>query len=160
MMGLTAFWIWMILGCVLVVAELALPGLVVVFVGLGAITVATLVEFGVVQTVPAQLTAWFGISIVYTLSLRFLVLRFYPTDTQHQDIDEDRLAIGRIVRVTETISADQPGRIAHEDTTWTAVSASGDRIRAGARARIVARDNITWTVEAVYEEEAEDGGEP
>ncbi len=73
-------WFWWILGSVLVLAEFLLPGLVVVFVGLGALTVAALNYFGFVTTIIPQFLTWFVSSIIYCFTLRLLVIKIYPSD--------------------------------------------------------------------------------
>ena len=141
------FQFWVGLGSLLIFAEFLLPGLVAVFVGLGALTVAVLMYFGFVDSISSQILVWFAASTVYTFTLRVLVVRLYPGDTKIQSVDEDEDLEGQIVTVTQTISNNAHGRIAHSDSTWQARTRKGETLEAGARARIVGRDNITLIVE-------------
>lgn len=141
------FQFWVGLGSLLIFAEFLLPGLVAVFVGLGALTVAVLMHFGFVDSISSQILVWFAASTVYTFTLRVLVVRLSPGDTKVQSVDEDKDLEGQIVTVTQTISKNAHGRIAHSDSTWQARTRNGETLEAGAQARIIGRDNITLIVE-------------
>jgi membrane protein implicated in regulation of membrane protease activity len=146
------FEIWLALGILLVASEFIVPGLVVVFLGLGALTVAGLLHFNYIESLNAQLLAWFTLSIVYIFSLRFLVMRYYPTDTEKQEINEDVAMIGRIVEVTDKISAERTGRVSFGESTWTALYSGEGEILPGEKVMIIGRDNISWVVKKVSEE--------
>lgn len=140
---------WLSFGAALVFAELLLPGLVSVFVGLGALTVAGLLHFGYIEHLSAQLTTWFVSSTVYIFSLRLLIMRFYPSDRSTQNIDEDEAMMGQVVPVVETISGAGAGRIRFGDSTWKAICKEGETFKAGERVQIVGRENISWVVTKV-----------
>ena len=142
----SAFTFWLVFGLVLVFAEMILPGLVSVFVGLGALTVAGLLHFNHIENLTAQLGVWFASSTVYIFSLRLLVIRFYPSDRTKQEIDEDKLLVGQLVEVVEEISHDGGGRVQFGDTTWKALCEEGERFAVGEKVRIVGRENISWVV--------------
>lgn len=141
------FEFWLGFGIILVIAEALLPGLVSIFVGLGALTVAALLHYHYIDSIPSQFIAWFVSSIVYIFSLRMLAMEYYPTDTLKQKIDDDLSVIGRLVDVVETIPSGGLGRIAHSDSTWKAISNDNQDIHAGEQVKVVSRDNITWLVE-------------
>ncbi len=141
------FQFWLGLGIVLVLAEMLLPGLVSVFVGMGALTVAALIHYQYVDSIAGQFIAWFLSSIAYIFSLRLLAMKYYPTDTMKQKIDDDLLVIGSVVEVVEMIPSGGLGRIAHSDSTWKALSHEEGNIHAGEKVKVIGRDNITWLVE-------------
>ena len=87
--------LWLGSGIFLMATELLLPGLVMVFVGMGALTVAISMYFGYVDGYVHQLMIFFISSSIYLSTLRFLVLRFVPTDTQKENINEDDKVIGK-----------------------------------------------------------------
>jgi inner membrane protein len=61
--------------------------------------------------------------------------------------DEDLDAFGTIVEVTDSIHPDHTkGRIRLRGSSWYATSVS-EPIEAGARARVVYRDNLVWVVD-------------
>lgn len=152
-MAFSAISVWAGLGIVLMMLELLLPGLVVVFVGLGAVSVAGMLHLGWIESLPAQFSAWFATTLLYTFTLRVAIVRLYPGDQIQQDIDEDTALIGLEATVTETIAPGAAGRVAYGDTTWRAelVDAEADPIYAGARVQIASRDNITLRVQALPE---------
>ena len=141
------FEFWLGFGILLVLAEAILPGLVSIFVGMGALTVAALMHYHYLDSVASQFLAWFISSIVYIFSLRMLAMKYYPTDTIVQKTDDDIAVIGQRVEVVETIPPGGTGRIAHSDSTWNAISRDSQEIQSGEEVRVIGRDNITWLVE-------------
>jgi len=143
----SALQFWMIFGVVLIFGEVILPGLVSVFVGLGALTVAVFIHYQIIDSIPSQLVTWFLCSTVYIFTLRLLVMKYYPSDTKKQGIDEDQMVVGQEAEVTEAILAGQLGRVAYGDTTWKATSQDKEDIQVGEKVKLLKRDNITWLVE-------------
>lgn len=141
------FQFWLGFGLLLILAEMLLPGLVAVFVGMGALTVAALMHFHIVNGLIAQLLVWFFSSTVYIFTLRLLVMKYYPTDIEKQNVDEDQMIVGRIALVTETIPEGGLGRISCGETTWKARSETDEAIPEGRKVKIKRRENITYFVE-------------
>jgi membrane protein implicated in regulation of membrane protease activity len=140
-------WAWLAAGALLMAAELAVPGLVVVFLGMAAVLVGVGRWLGVWDSAMGSLTAWFILSIVMLVALRSLVARWLPGDVSVQPTDEDTEALGSIVDVVaEVNAADQRGRIRFQGTSWPAISLKGT-IPAGRKVRLLARDNLAWVVE-------------
>jgi membrane protein implicated in regulation of membrane protease activity len=150
-MNITVFGIgvWWIIGIILVLLEFLLPGLVVVFLGLGAFLVAALLHFGIISGIFQELLAWFFSSLFFLVTLRFLVIMYYPSDTKKKDINEDNEVIGTVVNLLEDITEKQKGRIKHRGSTWPVESEKGEEIRAGEKVEIIGRDNLTWIVRKI-----------
>jgi membrane protein implicated in regulation of membrane protease activity len=142
-------WIWWVFGVILILLEFILPGLVVVFLGLAALTVGVLEYFDLLTNLSYQILAWFIISIVYCLGLRMIVIKFYPSDTKKQNVDEDVDVIGMKAVVCKDIGKDLVGRIRHGETTWPAESENDEMISSGEEVIIVGRDNLTWIVKKI-----------
>ena len=87
----------------LVIAEALLPGLVSIFVGLGAATVGLLLYENMISYPAEQLLAFFISTTVYLFTLRLLVMRFYPSDIEKTNIDEVADVVGHEVEVIEDI---------------------------------------------------------
>ena len=138
---------WWYFGIILIVLEFMLPGLVSVFIGLGAITVAALMHYQVITGLGVQFAAWLVVSLAYIFSLRLLVIRFYPSDIERKNIDADYDLIGTSTKVVEEIVEGGIGRVTHGESTWQAKSQGGERISVGETVQIVGRDNITWIVD-------------
>jgi len=143
------FQFWIGFGIILIFAEFLMPGLVAIFLGLGAFTVVALLHFHYIDSVAAQFLTWFVSSTVYIFTLRLWVIRLYPSSRKKQDVDQDREMIGQEVIVVQTISAGGEGRIRHGESTWPALSQNGELIEEGERVRIRKRKNISWIVEKV-----------
>ena len=138
--------LWLGSGIFLMATELLLPGLVMVFVGMGALTVAISMYFGYVDGYVHQFMIFFISSSIYLSTLRFLVLRFVPTDTRNENINEDDKVIGSIVEVVADIKSGEFGRIEQGGSSWQALAEGDQTILKGEQVKIVRRDNITWIV--------------
>jgi len=143
------FKIWLGLGILCVIAEFLLPGLVVIFVGLGALTTAFAQHLGYTPDLPSQLLTFFVSSLIYLFTLRLLVLRFVPSDSTKANINEDDHVIGDTATVVTTIPVDGVGRISHGGTSWQAKSKNNEEIQKDLEVKIVKRENITWIVEKI-----------
>ena len=144
-------WIWFVIGLALMVLELFLPGLVVCFLGLGAVLVACLRWIGLFLPLEQSILAWFITSIALLLGLRHLLVRYLPADKSYSFTDEDVEAAGMIVDVTrEVISGESSGRVRYAGTTWPAVTREG-KIPAGQKAKLLYRENLVWSVEPCAE---------
>lgn len=142
---------WLIIGILLIVGEVAIPGLVAIFLGAAAVLVAGLRYAGLIEGLAASIFAWMGLSVALTAGLRGYVRRYLPAETSRGQIDEGVAAVGQVVDVTADVNdADDTGRIRYQGTTWPAISTEGV-IPSGARAKLIARQNLAWIVEPVLE---------
>ena len=144
-----AFSLWLGSGIFLMAIEFLVPGLVMVFVGLGALTVALGMHLGYIDGVLQQFTTFFISSIIYLLTLRFLVLRFVPTVTRKENIDEDEEVMGSIVEIVADINSGEFGRVEHSGSSWQARAEGDQTILKGEQVKIIGRDNITWIVQKI-----------
>ncbi|MEZ7852335.1 MAG: NfeD family protein, partial [SAR324 cluster bacterium] len=129
--------------------EFLVPGLVMVFVGLGSLTVALGMHLGYIDGIIPQFITFFISSTFYLLTLRFLVLRFVPTDSRKENIDEDEVVIGSIVELVVNIEPGELGRIEHSGSSWQARAEGDQTILKGEQVKITGRDNITWIVQKI-----------
>ena len=144
-----AFSLWLGSGIFLMAIEFLVPGLVMVFVGLGSLTVVFGMHFGYIDGVLQQFTTFFISSIIYLLPLRFLVLRFVPTVTRKENIDEDEEVMGSIVEIVADINSGEFGRVEHSGSSWQARAEGDQTIIKGEQVKIIGRDNITWIVQKI-----------
>lgn len=140
-------WIWLVFGIVLMALELVVPGLVVVFLGLAALLVAGGLGLGLIGGWVGALTAWFVTSTVLTLGLRSAFTRFLPGSSRKQLTDEDLDAFGEVAIVLSEVGPKQGGRIRFRGSTWAAETTE-QTLPVGSKARVIARDNLVWIVEA------------
>jgi membrane protein implicated in regulation of membrane protease activity len=148
-MNSLAFSLWLSSGIFLMAIEFLVPGLVLVFVGLGALTVALGMHLGYIDEIVQQFITFFISSIIYLLTLRFLVLRFIPSVTRKENIDEDEEVIGSIVELVADINSGEFGRVEHSGSSWQARAEGDQTILKGEQVKIIGRDNITWIVQKI-----------
>jgi membrane protein implicated in regulation of membrane protease activity len=144
-----AFSLWLGSGIFLMAVEFLVPGLVMVFVGLGSLTVVFGMHFGYIDGILQQFITFFISSIIYLLTLRFLVLRFVPSVTRKENIDEDEEVMGSIVEIVADINSGEFGRVEHSGSSWQARAEGDQTILKGEQVKIIGRDNITWIVQKI-----------
>ena len=148
------FWqgFWLVLGFVLIISELILPGGIAFFVGFGALFVAGLYFLGAIGSPLTGFTIWFILSITFLFTLKGFVDRFLPNTESKSNTDEDIDAFGTVVKVTADIDYESPGRIEFQGTSWPAKSrVEGKSFKAGEEVKIVFRDNMTWLIDSAAE---------
>ena len=142
-------YLWLAAGAIMIISELFAPGLIIVFLGASAITVAMLRATGILHSHAAEFFAFGVISLVYTMSFRSLLKKYFPSEKYYNWQDEDLEAHGQVVPVVTTVDSEtSSGRIKYNGTSWPAKTLEGT-INAGAEARILHRDNIGWLIEKV-----------
>ena len=146
---LSAGWIWLYVGAGLMLAEILTPGFVMFFFGLSAATVGLLVLL-LPDPFNPSLTwqfAFFSLfSVIYLVTLRRYVKDVFLGDNGKSRALADEFT-GRLGEAESSISAAIPGRVTVGDAEWDAVSEAP--IAAGTKVRVVARKNLTLTVEAL-----------
>ena len=143
--------IWLGAGVGLMLLELAMPGLVVVFMGAAAVMVAGLRSLGLVESLPVCLGVWMGLSVSLVVALRGVFKRFLPAEVRRDLLDEHAEAIDQVVEVVVACDPDAAnGRIRFQGTSWPARTVTGS-IPAGEKARLCYRDNLSWVVEPLSE---------
>ena len=140
-------WLWLGGGLALLGSELVAPNLVVGFLGAGALTVAGLRAGGLVDGTWASVAVWAVSSGAYLLLLRRAFSRWFgKAESRRDSTSEELQSFGQVVEVIERVAAEEPGRIRWQGTTWKAHTL-GPVLEAGAKARLLHRDNIGWVVE-------------
>ncbi len=143
-------WSWFILGLVLLIGEVLIPGTMLVWFGLSAIAVGTITVtpfLGLAWwTWQAQIVAFGVLSVVFvTIGQRFMAKReMVDDDASRMNRPLARL-MGREAVLIEPIE-NGFGRIKLDDTTWRV---RGAAMPAGARVRVTGEDDDTLLVEEV-----------
>ena len=136
--------LWFALGLVLLLLELALPGLVIVFFGVGAwITALAYLLFDL--SFNSQLIVFILASILNLVLLRRLVLQkwSFPRYSRNELSEE---FIGKICTVVEQINpGPMGGKVFFRGTTWTAKA--NTNIPVGETVRIKSKESIILFVE-------------
>jgi len=140
--------IWFFIGLVLLFAEMAVPGFVVAFFGLGAWVVAA-VHLCTPLTLNQQLALFIMASaLLLVLARSWLKSMFAGFVSSRSDGSADLGEfIGQRATVIERISPKTPGRVEFHGSTWQA-QADGE-IAEGCTVEVVDKDNLTLRVKVV-----------
>jgi membrane protein implicated in regulation of membrane protease activity len=138
------WWVWLALGLVLLVIELATPsGFFVMFFGLGAITVGVLTRLGVAGPAWMEWLLFTVFSIGYVLFFRDrLQQRVIRPDTN--DIDT---LVGEVAVTRERIPPAGMGRVELRGTIWNARNDSTVPLEPGRRSRVTRVDGLVVFVQ-------------
>ena len=138
--------IWFLVGVVLLLLELAIPGLIVFFFGFGAWVVALcLVLFDMSLT--WQLLIFVITSVVSLLLLRrFLKDKFFKQDDSNKASLEEEF-IGKTAIAETNLKPGISGKVSFKGTQWSATS--DDTIAKGEQVKITDRDSINLKVKKI-----------
>lgn len=137
--------LWFIAGALLILAEFMVPGVVIVFFGVGALITSLTTWLGLTESLTSQTFMFGASSIVLLFSLRHLVKGWFvgKSDDQNGDLDDD--FTGREAVVTRDIPGPGiDGRIEIKGSEWKARSES--TIVAGSTVIIESREGLTFQV--------------
>ncbi len=141
---------WLIMGVMLLFLEMALPGFVLFFFGLGAL-ITSLVTYLFPLSISWQLALFIVASLVFLFSLRNVIQRrFFKQPTGEEDkVDEDVLlaVAGERGVVCMTIVPPGEGRIKYGGTFWRATA--DERIDEGEIISVVSQNGLVIHVEKV-----------
>ena len=104
----------------MMIAEVIVPGGIVVFLGISAMVVSGAIYMGWITSVTYALITWFITSIIFMLFLRSLFMKYFEGDSEIQDVEENSGIPGKVVEVIEEITPDKLGRVRMRDSTWVA----------------------------------------
>lgn len=136
---------WYLLGIVLIISEIIIPGLIVIFFGISAIIIGFLTSVGILTQISYQFISWAIGSIILVLLLRKFFKTFLPSLEVKQEV-KDTL-IGKSGIVIEEINPLQgTGRIEAEGTNWKAISLNGETILVGKKVIIEKQQDLTLYV--------------
>ncbi|MCD4706446.1 MAG: NfeD family protein [Candidatus Sabulitectum sp.] len=142
--------VWFGCGVVLIFLEFAVPGVILVFFGAGAILTSILTWAGVLPGVTGQLVVFSISSLALLFGLRKYAARFFRGESTEEQDDE---YTGKIARVTRGITPGSVvGKVFFEGTDWKAESSV--EIPEGSSVRITGKNNITLFVEPVQASES------
>ncbi|KEK27101.1 hypothetical protein SXM_3408 [Shewanella xiamenensis] len=143
--------IWSIIGIILMLAELVIPGGIVVLLGAACLVVAGALGIGLVEGLVQSLTLWFMSAIVLLLAFRQVTQKLVGGDSHVDNTDEELDIYNQIARVKQTIGPGQTtGRVEFQGSEWPALG-DGSVIAAGSEVRIICRENIALVVEPVHQ---------
>lgn len=125
--------IWLIIGLIMLLAELVSVTLVFVFIAIGALLTALLAEMGLITELPAQLITCSVLSIISMLLLRQKAKEWVSKNGKQGEYIE---YAGESAMVIKDIPAIGEGRIFYRGAEWIAVSQNKEPIAAGSKVTI------------------------
>lgn len=139
--------IWFVVGLVMVLLEFAVPGVIIVFFGIGAWIVTILAYFNILPTLESQLLIFCISSIVLLIALRKWIRNKFTghiSDIQNPDENLDEFT-GKPVKVlSDVLPGQSSGRVEFKGATWSAVS--DVPIKEGETATIEKVDGLTLII--------------
>lgn len=137
--------VWFLIGLILIVSEFAVPGLVIIFFGLGA-WAAALALLAIQMSLFFQIVIFLVVSITALLVLR---KRFMAVAEHTPDLTDE--FIGKTAEVEERVKKGAYGKVKFKGTLWKAETASDQVLEKGALVKIVGYESIILKVEPVSE---------
>jgi len=139
------WWHWLVLGLLLVVAEMAAAGgFYIIFFGVGAIAVGLLASFDLAGPVWMQLLLFSAISVVSLLVFRRRLLKWLQVEPQSPAVDT---IVGEVGVAAEDLAPGRVGRMELRGTAWSARNTTNATLARGARCRVIRVDGLTVDVE-------------
>jgi membrane protein implicated in regulation of membrane protease activity len=139
--------IWACIGLFLMLADIILPGGIVILLGAAFLVVAGGLATGLVEGIVQSLTLWFITSMVFMLLFRQVTQKLVGGDAHVDNTDEELDLYNQLATVKQTIGpAQKTGRIEFQGSEWPALG-DGSEIVAGSQVRVICRDNIALVVE-------------
>lgn len=141
--------LWFLLGIFCFVMELLLPGLLLFFFGIGAWG-AALVVFLFPLPVSVQILIFLAISITTLILLRSRFQKLFRGTALEVDVGDDFVPQGAVAEVVEDILPPARGKVKYGGSFWQAVAR--EPIARGSMVRVLAKDNLSLTVEPIQTE--------
>ena len=140
--------IWFVVGFVLLMLELALPGLILFFFGVGA-WIAAIVCWVADVSFNTQLAIFLVTSVLSLIALRNWLKGIFHGHTKNtQELTEDmKEFIGEQAQVVEAIGVRKRGKVEIHGTHWAA--RADQDIAEGDTVEILSKDNLTLTVKRI-----------
>jgi len=136
--------IWFILGLVLFLLELVIPGFFIFFFGLGAWVTALICLIGEPGT-NLQIIIFAISSVLSLIGLRKIIQKkfFYSKDDDSNKVEDE--FTGNEALATSDFGSEKQGKVEFKGTTWKAESTS--EIKQGQRVIIKEKENFKLIVE-------------
>lgn len=139
--------IWLIVGIVLALAEMIIPGLIIGFFSLGAIVTTLTTVAGLTRRFPSQMIVFLCTSIVF-LVLFHKVWKIKIKSKNESNTTDFSIQLGKIIPVIEFIEPENgSGKVRYQGALWNATS--NENIAPGESVRVTGCNNLTLTVEIV-----------
>jgi inner membrane protein len=139
------WWTWLILGGVLMAAELLLPtGFFLFFFGLGAALTGCLVALGLLPSFAVQGLVFIAISLASIVLLRRpLLAKFHFRNKAHVSVDS---LVGQTAIALDAIAPQSVGKVELRGASWSAMNTGSEPIALNARCHVDKVEGLTLHV--------------
>ncbi|NKF49368.1 NfeD family protein [Shewanella sp. WXL01] len=145
--------IWLVIGIVMMLAEIIIPGGIIILLGVACVLVASALAVGFIDGLSQSLTLWFISSMVLLLAFRHVTQKMIGGDAHVDNTDEELDLYNQVATVKADIGpGEKTGRITCLGSDWTALG-NGSVIKKGTEVRIICRENIGFVVEPLLPQE-------
>ncbi len=137
--------VWFLIGLLLIIAEFASPGLIIIYFGLGAIfTAICCLLFNI--SLNFQITLFVGFSVISLLLTRHFMKKVFTGNKfgETEGFDVQSEYVGHSGVAITDIAGGGEGKIEFQGTDWRATS--DDAIEKGSRVVIIGHKNLTLKV--------------
>ncbi|MEN8199201.1 MAG: NfeD family protein [Thermodesulfobacteriota bacterium] len=138
--------LWLIIGVILFLLEMAVPGFVLFFFGLAA-WITALGTYIFAWSLNVQLGVFLAASLICLFSLRSIVKKVFMGDAKEDGKDSILAKGGEKCTVTKTISPPAEGQVKFSGTFWRAEA--DEIIEEGATVSIVKQTDLLITVKKI-----------
>jgi inner membrane protein len=130
--------VWFLAGIAVMLAELAVPGFIIIFFGLGCLG-ASAVAFFSPNSYSAQVAIFVIVSVASLMTLRKVAMRIFVGRSEGQETEDmGNVPVGARITLDQDLEAGRVGRVRFRGAMWDAISE--DRIPAGSDAEITGVD--------------------
>ncbi len=146
--------IWAIAGIFLIFIEFFIPGLVIIFFGIGALITALIsYVIGASFSLPLQLLTFTITSILSLLLLRKYMKNIFKGSLENENEGANfNIEIGKVVPVVEFVQPGEVGgKVKYQGTIWNAQSEKP--VAPGESVKIIGSKNLTLFVEKIKKED-------
>jgi membrane protein implicated in regulation of membrane protease activity len=139
------WWYWLLLGLVLLGAEMMTPGgFYILFFGLAALMVGAIAWLDLVQGDSTQWLLFSGLAVAFLLLFRGpLLARINAAEVKHPDVDS---MLGEIATPVDTLAAGAVGKVELRGTTWSARNTGLTPLIKGQRSKVTGMDGLTLLI--------------
>ena len=136
--------LWFIIGLVLLLMELVLPGFFIFFFGLGAWVTALVCLIGE-PGINLQIITFAVVSVLSLIGLRRIIQKkfFYSKGNKSEEVEDE--FTGKEALAASDFGGQHTGKVEFKGTTWKAESTA--EIKAGQRVIIIEKENFKLIVE-------------
>ncbi len=141
--------IWIVLGIGMILAEFVVPGLIVIFFGIGALIVGLLAWWGLLTDTTYQLWLFGLLSGGLLLTLRNRFKAWFQGGSLVADTDTpDDDYVGHYATILEGFeNGTSFGKVSYRDAHWNAKTTDNDSLATGDRVLISGRQGSTLIIQ-------------